>query len=323
MTPPVVSIVLPFHDEAEALPTLFDRLRAVETAALVSFEYVLIDDGSTDASLRLARGLQADLGTERVQVIQLTRNFGHEAALSAGLHYARGDALVFMDSDLQHPPELIPALVAAWRAGAPIVFTRRTDEEGQSLLRRVGSAAFYRALELLGDQPPPRQFTDFRLIDRRVARVLSTMREKDRMFRGLVSWVGARDAAVVPFVAAPRRSGRSKYGLRSLMHLASVGVISFSLAPLRCSTLLGLLGFAVSTAMTVFTVYQHYALDSPKTGFATLVVLICFVGSLELIILGIMGEYLGRVLIEVKNRPLFVARKHHVDRDDCEFDAFV
>lgn len=298
----LLSIVVPLYNEERGLEPLFHRLERVAAGLDLDVEIVCVDDGSRDGTAAECR--RRATGDPRIKLVRLSRNFGHQAAISAGLDFARGDAVIIMDGDLQDPPEAIPDLVARWREGYDVVYViRRTRPEAWP--KRVGYWLFYRVLGRLSDVEIPADSGDFGLMDRGVVQTLRRMPERNRFLRGLRSWVGLRQTAV----AVDRRSraaGESKYTFAKLKGLAMDGLISFSYAPLKLATRTG---FVVSAGSFLFAAWVialrlGWGIDIP--GWASLVVVILFLGGIQLITIGILGEYVGRIYDEVKRRPLYL-----------------
>ena len=300
-----VSVVLPVYNEAENLDLLVGRLQEVlERATGGAFEVLLIDDGSTDASPEMLDALAAR--DPRCKVIHFSRNFGHQAALQAGLDAGVGDAVITMDADLQDPPEVLARLIAKWREGYDVVYAiRRLRKDG--LLKRAAYAAFYRSLRAVAEIDVPLDAGDFCLLDRRVARALVSLTERGRFLRGLRSWVGFRQVGI-EYERAARHAGAPKYGFRKLVRLALSGYVGFSTMPLRLATWLGFLaasaGFLIA-AWAALTKIFH--VPSPR-GWASTMAAILFVGGVQLVMLGVVGEYIGRVYDEVRRRPLYIVR---------------
>ena len=301
-----VSIVVSLFNEEGNIQSLYSQLcHELRRASIDSFQLVLVNDGSTDSSLDICRKLVRS--DSRVAIVNLSRNFGHEIAMTAGLDHARGDCVIFMDGDLQHPPSVVPALISGWKDGYQVVVTRRLESKGQRMWKKVVGAIYFRTLNVLSDTYIPPNTPDFRLIDKKYADVIRRMNEQDRMFRGLLHWIGPSNYKVVDFIAQPRHSGVSKYNAVRSLRLAVDGILQFSIRPLRLATYLGIVAVIVSFALGAFVVWDHFAYDKPKTGFATIMATVIFVGSVQLIVLGIIGEYLGRIHLQVKERPLYVA----------------
>jgi polyisoprenyl-phosphate glycosyltransferase len=300
---PRYSIVVPIYNEAENLPELQRRLSMVMAQLDGSVECILVNDGSGDRSLDLIRQIrQTD---PRFCYVSLARNFGHQIAVTAGLHQARGKAVVIMDADLQDPPELMLAMIAAWRSGFEVVYAKRIQRRSESWFKRICAYGFYRLLRQLADVEIPTDTGDFCLLDRRVVNALNAMPERVRYLRGLRSWVGFRQTAV-EFERDPRHAGTVKYTFRKSLKLAINGIVSFSQVPLRLSTYVGLLAACVALVMAGLILYWRLVIpNSPLTGFALILVAIFFLGAVQLVSIGILGEYVGRIYEEVKGRPLY------------------
>lgn len=303
----MLSVVVPIHNEQESLEQLEQRLSTVLDSLDETSEVILVDDGSTDQTPVLMAVLAAR--DSRYKILTLSRNFGHQIAITAGLDRAAGDAIVIMDGDLQDPPEVIPELVDRWREGYDVVYAVRRRREGEPFFRRLRAAVFYRLFRLITDLDAPVDVGDFRLVDRRVLNVLQGMRERHRYLRGMVSWVGFRQIGV-EYVREERYAGQSKYPLTKLIQLGLNGVVSFSNAPLQLALRVGLVVSVLSLATGVAAIVVKIAGLFPIPGTATIVVLIAFLGGIQLLILGILGTYLGRIYDEVKARPLYL-----VDRE--------
>jgi dolichol-phosphate mannosyltransferase len=296
--------VIPVLDEEGCIDELARRLRQALSKAAARYELLFVDDGSRDGTAeRIAQLAAAD---PRVCTIRFTRSFGHQAALAAGLRYARGDLVVTMDGDLQHPPELVPELVAAWRAGADVVHTRRRLPPGTSpgAKERVG-AAFYRVLARLSRVPVQPAGADFRLLDRRVVDAFNRLDEHFVFVRGLVPWLGFREETV-DYEVGPRFAGRSKYRLSPMLRLALDGIVSFSVLPLRLITLLGVATTLAGLGYGVFWLAAFFAGRVEEPGLTSIVVLLLVFGGVQLVSLGIVSEYVGRTYEEVKRRPRYV-----------------
>lgn len=290
------------------LPTLAERVAQVLDGLDGEWEVILVDDGSDDGTYGLAVELHAR--DSRFKVVRLSRGFGHQVALSAGLDLARGEAIVTMDGDLQHPPEVIPDLVTRWLAGDEIVYAVMEERQGESRFKDVTARWFYRLLARLADIDVPAGAGDFRLVDRRALDAVRAMRESNRYLRGMFSWVGFRQSGV-PYSSPPRPAGRSKYGGLRMFRLATDAVIGFSNRPLR----LGLtVGFVVSIASIVFglsAAISKLAGVFVVPGWTSIMVLVGIVGGIQLIVLGVIGEYISHIFDEVKRRPLYVVSRTH------------
>ncbi|XGB39377.1 MAG: glycosyltransferase family 2 protein [Cyanobacteria bacterium LVE1205-1] len=300
---PQYSLIIPVYNEEATLLELYRRVSTVMNQLDGFSELILINDGSGDRSLELMRELR--LNDSRVCYLSLARNFGHQIAVTAGLNMARGEAVIILDADLQDPPELIPNLIERWRQGYQVVYAQRTQRRKENWFKRLTAYGFYRILKRLADVEIPTDTGDFCLLDRRVVDVLNTMPERNRYLRGLRSWVGFKQIAVY-FERDPRFAGEVKYTFRKSFSLAVNGLVSFSKVPLRLATYLGLLSALVALIMMILVVYwRFFAPQSPLTGIATITVAIFFLGAVQLLCIGILGEYVGRIYEEVKGRPLY------------------
>ena len=298
-----LSVIVPGLNEERSIPALVEHLRPVLDGLDLDWEVIFVDDGSTDGTMALIKGLNAS--DPRFKAVSLSRNFGKEIAAAAGLAYATGDGAVLMDADLQHPPELINEFVRHWREGADMVYGSRLDRGADSLLHRLFARLFYAAFGSMSGTVLPPGAGDFRLLDRKAIDAMNRMGERVRFNKGLYAWMGFRSVGV-PFSVPPRISGRSRWRPRKLMHFALDGLVSFSTIPLRVWSYLGLLIslFAFCYAMVILVKTLIYGIDVP--GFPSLMISVMFFAGVQLISLGVLGEYLGRMYEEVKGRPLFL-----------------
>jgi len=305
---PVLSVVVPMHDESENVRPFYDRTRAVLDAIGEPWEIVCVDDGSRDDTL--AQLIALHRADPRVAVIELSRNFGKEIALTAGIDAARGDAVVPIDADLQDPPELIPDLVARWRDGYDVVYATRTERAGETWLKKATAAGFYQLMTHLAEIPIPPNTGDFRLMSRPAVDALCRMREQNRFMKGLFAWVGFRQYGLT-YQRDPRLAGSSKWSWWRLTGLAIEGITSFSSAPLQLATWMGLAAAAFAFVYGGFRIVDTLLRGNPVAGYPSLMVVILFLGGVQLITLGIIGEYIGRIYQEVKRRPLYVVRRRY------------
>ncbi len=300
----VLSIIIPVFNEEPCLEKLYSRLLQVEKGLDFHFELLFVDDGSTDRSREIIRHLaQQD---SRVRYLFLSRNFGHEAATTAGLDHSVGDAAIIIDSDLQDPPELIPELVARWKEGYQIVYARRIRRRGETLFKRTSSWLFYRILRCLSTVDIPADTGDFRLMDRSVVHQFRRCREQNRFVRGLVAWTGFRQTAV-PYERDHRYAGQTKYSPFKLAELAFDVMLGFSNVPLRLGILMGFLVCLICFGLIGVIVFQKWFFGIPIPGYALLVTGIFFLGGIQLLIIGLMAEYVGRIYQQVQARPLYIA----------------
>jgi glycosyltransferase involved in cell wall biosynthesis len=300
----LVSAVVPCYDEQEVLEETHAALSATLSALEgADAEIVYVDDGSRDRTREILRAVQGR--DPRVRVISLSRNFGHQLAVSAGIESAAGDCVVVIDADLQDPPEVIREMVALWREGYQVVYGVRADRDGETAFKKWTARAFYRIINRLSRVEMPLDAGDFRLMDRRVVEVLLSMPERDRYLRGMVSWIGFRQAAVV-YRRAPRRAGSSKYPFAKMLRFAVDGLLSFSVTPLRLAIWTGFAAIALAFLGIVWAVLEWLFTNDLVRGWASIFTAVLFLGGVQLITLGIIGEYIGRIYAEVKRRPLYV-----------------
>lgn len=302
---PALSIVIPVFNEAENIDTLHARLTSVLKDMRLEYEIIYVDDGSHDQSPMLLNRLADRDGS--VVVVELARNFGHQVAISAGLEHSRGQAVCIMDADLQDPPEVLPKFLEKWREGAEVVYAIRTQRK-EWWGKRLAYAGFYRLLQRVANIKIPLDAGDFCIMDRCVVDQLVQMPERNRFVRGIRSWIGFRQVGV-SYERHSRHAGRPKYTFRKLIYLALDGLISFSHMPLRIITLLGIAVSLLSFVVAIFYVVKKLALGVGIPGFTTLVVSIFFLAGIQLMTIGVIGEYIGRISDEVKRRPLYVARR--------------
>ncbi|AEJ62096.1 glycosyl transferase family 2 [Spirochaeta thermophila DSM 6578] len=302
----MISIIIPVYNEEEVLPALYERLTRVMKGTGEEYELVFVDDGSTDRTYQILKNLHEK--DPRCKVIHFSRNFGHQIAITAGMDYARGDAVIIIDADLQDPPELIPQMLEKWRAGTQIVHARRVKRKGEGLFKRATAALFYRILKALTDVEIPVDVGDFRLMDRKVVDSLKGMRERNRFVRGLVSWTGFRQDEVT-YVRDPRYAGTTKYPLGKMIRFALNGITSFSDKPLKVASLLGSLLSLAGFLYLLYVLYLRLFTDQVVQGWASIVVLILVFNGFTLLSLGILGEYVGRIYDEVKQRPLYIVEE--------------
>lgn len=310
--PPLYSIVIPVLDEVEVLPMLFDRIASLMDSLDGESEVILVDDGSRDGSLALIMKQSAD--DPRFKYLRLSRNFGHQVAITAGLDHASGDAVVVIDADLQDPPEVIFQMIDQWKAGYDVVSGRRAERRGESRFKKTTAHVFYRLLNRLSDIEIPEDVGDFRLMDRSVVDALLSMRERNRYVRGMVSWVGFSHATV-QYRRDSRDAGVTKYSLSKMITLGLNGILQFSTVPLQAISRLGLalslLSFAAGVASVGF-----YLAGATVPGWTSLVVVAFFLGGVQLVVLGVIGGYVGRIYDEVRDRPLYVIQSSKGVVDD-------
>lgn len=297
-----LSVVAPAYNEMETLREFHRRLAAVLDAIPAACEIVYVNDGSSDATIAVMNALRAE--DSRVAIVDLSRNFGKEIAMTAGLDHARGDAIIIIDTDLQDPPELIPQLIEEWRNGYDVVYAKRTAREGESALKKATAAVFYRIIQRVSRVRIPEDTGDFRLLSRRAVDALVQLREQHRFMKGLYSWVGFPQKAVL-YRRDPRFAGAGKFNYWRLWNFALEGITSFTITPLKVATYVGVVVALFSFLAAALIVYKTLAFGDPVPGYPSLMVVILFLGGLQLLFIGVMGEYLGRLFNESKRRPLY------------------
>ena len=302
MQRPSLSLIIPVYNEEEIIAELDRRLKAFLGEIDESWEVVFVDDGSQDRTSQMLLELAA--AEPRYKVISFSRNFGHQLAITAGMDRAEGDAVVIMDADLQDPPEVVTEMIAKWREGYDVVYGQRSVRHGESIFKRVTAAAFYRLLRAMLPIEIPLDTGDFRLMSRRVILSMRALREQHRFVRAMVSWVGFKQTAV-RYERPERFAGETKYPLRKMLRFAIDGITSFSIIPLRMATWLGLLSGVVAIATAGWALYGALA-GQTVPGWATIMIVVTLAASAQLIMTGILGEYIGRIYEEVKRRPLYV-----------------
>ncbi len=316
--PSLLSIVCPAYNEADGLLDFHRAIRKSMAAIEQSFEVVFVNDGSTDQTLSLMKELRARHAN--TTIVDLSRNFGKEIALTAGLDAAVGDAVIAIDADLQDPPHVIAELIEGWREGYDVVYAQRRERHGESWLKKATASAFYRLMRRAGPVGLPENVGDFRLMSRKAVDAVCEMRERHRFMKGVFAWVGFPSKAVL-YDRAPRAAGETKWNYWKLWNLSIEGITSSTLAPLKISTYLGFAtaGFAFLTA--IFFMVKTILFGDSVQGFPTLIIVMLFLGGIQLSVLGVIGEYLGRIFNETKNRPLYFA--NHVYPSECEAPSAV
>lgn len=308
MTRSLISIVVPCYNEEEVIGETIRRLNSFCSELTdLDYELVFIDDGSRDQTRVLLKEIAAT--NPNVRLLAFARNFGHQIAVSAGLDAARGDAVVLIDADLQDPPELIHQMIASWRQGYDVVYGTRTERPGESAFKLSTARTFYRLLNKLSDVPIPLDTGDFRLMSRKVMDVLRAMPERDRFVRGMVSWAGFKQVSL-PYARAERFAGESKYPLRKMIRFASDGILSFSSKPLQLSIGVGMTAAALALLGILYAIGLRLFTDIWVEGWTALMIAVLFIGGVQLVCVGILGEYVGRIYSEVKRRPLYVVDEY-------------
>ena len=302
---PVLSVVAPVFNESATLPEFYRRVRQAMEGLGDTWELVLVDDGSRDESAQIIR--QLALEDPHVRPVIFARNFGHQLAVTAGLDYSRGQAVVIIDSDLQDPPEVILDMVARWREGYEVVYAVRTEREGETWFKLFTASLFYRIIYRITDVDIPLDTGDFRLMDRKVVDVLNSMRERHRFLRGMSVWVGFRQTGV-PYKRAARFAGETKYPLKKMVKFASDAITGFSYFPLQLATYIGFISAVLSILAIPVVVAMRLAGSQAFFGQASALIAVLFLGGVQLISLGILGEYIGRLYDEARGRPLYIVR---------------
>jgi len=307
----LLSVVVPCYNEAPVVEAFHDRLSAAVAELPLDVEVVYVDDGSRDGTGAVLAGLRRR--DERVSIVDLSRNFGKEIALTAGLDHARGDAVVVIDADLQDPPELIKELVAGWREGYDVVYAQRLSRDGETAVKKATAWLFYRFIRRVSRVPIPADVGDFRLLSRAALDALLSMREQHRFMKGLFAWIGYPQKAV-PYRRDPRFAGETKWNLWKLWNFSIEGITSFTIGPLKIATYLGCLIAVCAFIYGGFILFLTLMHGNPVPGYPSLLVVVLMLGGFQLMTLGIIGEYLGRIFNETKRRPLYFVREFHPPR---------
>lgn len=310
-TDPTLSIVVPVHNEADVIPTLLKRLTLVCRKEKMATELLFVDDGSQDNSVALL--LQARRWCPEIRVLQLSRNFGKEAAVTAGLSHAKGDAVILIDADLQDPPELIPQMLAEWRKGADVVLMKRRSRAGESWFKKLTASLFYRLINRISDAPIPVDIGDFRLMSRRTVDALNQLPERNRYLKGMFAWVGM-PTVTLEFDRDPRMAGQTKWNYLKLLHLAMEGITSFSTRPLRIALVLGLLAAGAGGFFGLWEVLKTLVVGVSTPGYASMIAIVTFLSGVQLLCVGLLGEYVGRIYMETKQRPVFILAEDSDER---------
>jgi dolichol-phosphate mannosyltransferase len=303
-----VSIVIPAYNEESNITVILDRIKKVFNCLQYRYEVLIVDDGCTDNTLNVVKELAKQ--DESIYYIEFSRNFGHQSALKAGLDNAKGDCVISLDADLQHPPEMFKEMLEKWEAGYDVVYTRRLEDRSQSLKKRKTSAYFYKLMNHLSDIEIEPGTADFRLLDRSAVNVFKEFREGDPFIRGLVKWIGFKQYAI-DYVPDKRYSGASKYSLKKMYRLAIQGVTSLSVKPLHIATYIGFFFSFISMLYVPYVLYS-FCIGESVNGWASLIVTVAFFGGLQLTILGIIGTYIGKMFMHVKNRPNYIIRSSNL-----------
>lgn len=306
-----IYLIISAYNEEDNIPLLIEDLKKNISSHELNIEYVFVNDGSRDRTLEVLLEQQKEF--QEITIVNQNKNFGHEIAMTAGLNYVvscndNSDckyAVIFMDADLQHPPKIAAEMIELWQSGKNLILTQRTDNDDKGMRYKILGNVYYWLLNFLSDVMIPKNMPDFRLLDKKYVLWINQLNESDRMFRGMLSLVGLKEAHIIPFVAPQRNAGKSKYNFWKLYKLAIDSMIQFSVKPLRLATVFGFLGILASIGFLAYSIYNSWVNNEPKTGFLTLLSIMIFLSSLTILFLGIIGEYIGRIHLEVKNRPLY------------------
>jgi len=302
----MISIVVPIRNEESCIGEFLSRLQKVLAKNSYKHEIIFVDDGSNDRSLSILK--EEFRHNNNMKIISFTRNFGHQSALLAGYDHAAGDCVITMDADLQHPPELINEMIGKWEEGYDIVFTIRKKTKGCGLIKRITSAMYYKILAKIADVHMNPAAADFRLLDRKVVDHLKELGERNKFIRGLVDWLGFRSYGL-EYTAEKRYAGKSKYSMKRMILFSLDGITSFSISPLRISSIFGFFVSLLSFIYLIFVLLVHFFTDRTIPGWSSLILCILFLGGIQLIAIGILGEYIGRIYIEIKKRPAYIIDK--------------
>ena len=313
----MLSVVVPVQNEAQVLSEFHGNLTEVMSASGEDYEIIYVDDGSTDQTLAILQEFRS--AAPEIAILELSRNFGKEVALSAGLDHARGEAVIVIDADMQDPPWLIHDFLREWREGYDVVYGRRTDREGEPWLKVFTAKWFYRVINQLSDVRIPPDVGDFRLLSRRAVDALLAMPERHRYLKGLYAWIGFPQKAV-PYVRQPRAAGKTHWNYWRLWNFALEGITSFSAAPLKLATYLGVLTSGLAFLYGLFFLLRTLMFGNPVPGYPSLIVIILFLGGIQLICLGIIGEYVGRTYTEAKGRALYFVKGYHPAATQADVD---
>jgi polyisoprenyl-phosphate glycosyltransferase len=311
----MLSVVVPIYNEEDVLDEFHQSLIKVLKACSHRYEIIFVDDGSTDQTVELLESMRES--DPAIALLELSRNFGKDIALSAGLDHALGDAVIVIDADLQDPPELIHDFIREWENGYDVVYGQRSERQGETWLKTFTAKWFYRIINVLGDVEIPRDVGDYRLLSRRAVDALIAMPERHRYMKGLYAWIGFPQKSI-PYVRKPRVAGDSKWNYWRLWNFALEGITSFSTAPLKIATYLGIMTSGVSFLYGIFFLLRTLFFGNPVAGYPSLVVIILFLGGIQLICLGIIGEYVGRTYAEAKSRALYLVKGYHPSKPASE-----
>ena len=311
-----ISIIIPAYNEQDSLPFLFERLNNLTNQLKdYEFEILFVNDGSKDKTLEIIK--EQRKVDNKISYVSFSRNFGKEIALMAGLDYATGDAIIFMDADLQDPPELIVELVKYWEEGYDDVYAKRRTRKGETFLKKFTSKMYYKVLQKVAGMEIQKDTGDFRLLDRRCANALKKLRESQRCTKSMFSWIGYKKKEVL-FDREPRVAGRTKYNYKKLIDLAIDGITSFTTSPLRLATYISIPTFALLAGYFIYVIAKCFVVHQAIQAYQAIILLILFFSGVQIILFGIMGEYLGRIFVETKNRPLYFVDEYNGEKENNE-----
>ena len=311
-----ITIIIPAYNEEESLPFLYERLeKLINSIENYEFEILFVNDGSKDNTLNLIKEYREK--DSRISYVDFSRNFGKETAMIAGLDYAKGDAIIFMDADLQDPPELIPEMIKCWEEGYDDVYAQRKSRAGESFLKKFTSKMYYRVLQMLTPVPIQKDTGDFRLLDRRCVNALKKLRETDRNSKSMFSWIGYKKKAVM-YDRDARVAGKTKWNYKKLVNLAIDGITSFTTSPLRISTYIAIPTFLALLVYFIYVIIKCIRLNVAIQAFQAIILLVLFFSGVQILLFGIIGEYLGRIFNASKNRPLYLVNEYNGKREENE-----
>ncbi len=318
IAPTKISVVIPLYNEEESISELYERLSLSLSNISEHYEIIFVNDASRDTTLQKVKAIAGE--NDRVKYLSFSRNFGHQIALTAGLQHAKGDVVVIMDGDLQDPPELIASLYAKWKEGYKVVYAKRSNRQGESFLKKITAKFFYRLVRKISSIDIPLDTGDFRLIDKKVAHYLNAMPETNKFIRGQISWIGFNQT-FVEFERDKRKFGKTNYTWRKMIRFAIDGITAFSNAPLKLATILGFLVSGFAFLVIVYALFSLFVLHRVVTGWTSLIISSMFIGGIQLLTIGIIGEYISRITSDVRRRPLYIIDESNADNTKTSAQA--